>query len=332
MAIKVDLEKAYDLRWDFIEDTLVDVGFPSNLSRIIMKCITTVSMQIMWNGKLSNEFSEKGVLGFRQTDDLGIYLGMPLFHRQVTMNTFKFVMDKVKRKLNNWNAKMLSMARWVTLALSVLLSIPNYFMQTLKIPSSICVEIKKIAWGCIWGSSAANQKPHLLGFNLLTNKQALWVKVLRAKYKLFEDRPEDILGSKCSFVWRSLAKVWSLLRQSLLWSIGDGNLIKFWTDSWLTEVGLLINYCLDHSLIDESVTLQEVVTRRQAELWAICEGLQLAWEANWENVIVETDCALAIKGFPIGARIFHVAPSLVDNQIWLDRRFLLSNPVATVSS
>ncbi|MBA0682775.1 hypothetical protein Goari_024468, partial [Gossypium aridum] len=71
---------------------------------------------------------------------------------------------------------------------------------------------------------------------------------------------------------------------------------------------------------------------QQAELWAIYEGLQLAWEANWENVIVETDRALAIKGFPIGARIFHVAPSLVDNQIWLDRCFLLSNPVATVSS
>lgn len=84
--------------------------------------------------------------------------------------------------------------------------------------------------------------------------------MLRAKYKLFKDCLENISSSKCSSVWRSLAKVWPLLRQSLLWSVDDGNLIKFWTDSWLAEVGFLINYCLDHSLIDESITLQEVVT------------------------------------------------------------------------
>lgn len=48
MAIKVDLEKAYNrIRWDFIEDTLSDVGFPSKMFRIIMDCITMISMQIL---------------------------------------------------------------------------------------------------------------------------------------------------------------------------------------------------------------------------------------------------------------------------------------------
>ncbi|XP_041995567.1 uncharacterized protein LOC121745649 [Salvia splendens] len=38
MAIKVDLEKAYDrLRWDFVEDTLSDLGVPSQLARVIME-------------------------------------------------------------------------------------------------------------------------------------------------------------------------------------------------------------------------------------------------------------------------------------------------------
>lgn len=32
MALKVDLEKAYDkIRWEFLEDTMVDAGFPSSL-------------------------------------------------------------------------------------------------------------------------------------------------------------------------------------------------------------------------------------------------------------------------------------------------------------
>ena len=45
MAIKVDLEKAYDrLRWDFIHDTLKDVGLPKEFIRITMECITTARM------------------------------------------------------------------------------------------------------------------------------------------------------------------------------------------------------------------------------------------------------------------------------------------------
>lgn len=31
------------------------------------------------------------------------------------------------------------------------------------------------------------------------------------------------------------------------------------------------------------------------ELWTIYDRLQLAWEANLENIIVEIDCALAIN-------------------------------------
>lgn len=34
----------------------------------------------------------------------------------------------------------------------------------------------------------------------------------------------------------------------------------------------------------------------QAELWVSYDGLQLAWKANWVNIIVEIDCALVIKG------------------------------------
>lgn len=63
MVIKVDLEKAYDrLKWDFIRDTLSDVGFPSNLSRIIMECISTASMQIFGMEGLRLNFFPVGAL------------------------------------------------------------------------------------------------------------------------------------------------------------------------------------------------------------------------------------------------------------------------------
>lgn len=58
MAIKVDLEKAYDrLKWDFILDTLRLAGFPSDLISIIMDCVMSVKMQVLWNGELSQQFT-----------------------------------------------------------------------------------------------------------------------------------------------------------------------------------------------------------------------------------------------------------------------------------
>ncbi|WCJ44055.1 RNA binding RNA-directed DNA polymerase [Euphorbia peplus] len=51
IVLKIDLEKAYDmLCWDFIDDTLQDVGIPTHIIRLIMFCISSSSLRIMWNG------------------------------------------------------------------------------------------------------------------------------------------------------------------------------------------------------------------------------------------------------------------------------------------
>ena len=67
MAIKVDLEKAYDrLDWGFILDTLMDVGIPGFLVNVIMKYLSSTSLQVSWNGSLSTSF--KPSQGVRQGD------------------------------------------------------------------------------------------------------------------------------------------------------------------------------------------------------------------------------------------------------------------------
>ncbi len=73
MIVKVDLEKAYDrLRWDFFEDTLRTLGLPPKLKDTIMDCITSVSMQVLWNGENTEQFAPSR--GIRQGCPLSPYI------------------------------------------------------------------------------------------------------------------------------------------------------------------------------------------------------------------------------------------------------------------
>lgn len=57
MVIKIDMEKVYDhLLWDFIKDTLEVAKIPSSYVRLIMQCISSPTMQILWNGGFTEEF------------------------------------------------------------------------------------------------------------------------------------------------------------------------------------------------------------------------------------------------------------------------------------
>lgn len=51
MAIKIDLEKAYDkLEWGFIRERLIRINLPMGMVELIMSCISTVSTFALFNG------------------------------------------------------------------------------------------------------------------------------------------------------------------------------------------------------------------------------------------------------------------------------------------
>lgn len=58
-------EKAYDrLSWDFLEETFCQVGFPSSLVNLIMFCVRSPSMSLIWNGEVTDSFApQSGLLG-----------------------------------------------------------------------------------------------------------------------------------------------------------------------------------------------------------------------------------------------------------------------------
>ena len=73
MAIKIDLEKAYDkLEWDFIRERLICANFPMNLIQTIMCCVTTTTTSILFNGGTLDPLVP--TRGIRQGDPLSPYL------------------------------------------------------------------------------------------------------------------------------------------------------------------------------------------------------------------------------------------------------------------
>ncbi|KAG8479054.1 hypothetical protein CXB51_029680 [Gossypium anomalum] len=83
-----------------------------------------------------------------------------------------------------------------------------------------------------------------LGFQLLTNTDALWVKLIRSKYKLHGVLPNSTDRSNCSYIWRSLANMWPDAIKNVYWSletcknffqINAGGFSSCWQLIWKTK-------------------------------------------------------------------------------------------------
>lgn len=228
---------------------------------------------------------------------------MPIFHEKVSLNSFKFVLDKVKQRLSTWKTRTLSFAGRVTLAKSFIQAMSVYVMQSTVLPRGVYDEIAKLCRSFIWGDEENQRKVHLLSWeklckpkkegglglrstrtansaflmktlwNFCNKSDSLWVTTIRSKYKCgWKEFPIINSKKKGSNFWNGQIQMWLTNAERQRRRMSASN--------------LCLN-CYDH---EESLFHCFRDCRKSISVWLnlnIRNQEKFFWQQNWKNWLEE---------------------------------------------
>lgn len=144
-------------------------------------------------------------------------------------------------------------------------AIPIYAMSIFKLPKKLCHNIGA-AMATFWWNFGNKEKSiqwrkwekmdthkccggmgfrDLFAFNkallskqvwrLLSNPNSMVSSLLRCKYYKNGSVLEANLGTKLSFLWRSIRSSIPLVKEGIFWSIGNGCHTKIWDNKWILK-------------------------------------------------------------------------------------------------
>ncbi|KAH9748716.1 reverse transcriptase domain-containing protein [Citrus sinensis] len=187
----------------------------------------------------------KSIFGLNVVSKHERYLGLPSMVGRKKVSFFNDIKLRVVGKLSSWQHKCFSSGGKEVLIKAVAQAVPAYAMSVFRIPQGLCNDIEKAIAKFWWGSSNKHKGIHwarwermchakirgglgfrdfssfnhaLLakqGWRLLHNPDSLMAKILKAKYFSHCGFMEAKLGSKPSFVWRSIIWGRELLKEGL---------------------------------------------------------------------------------------------------------------------
>jgi len=85
------------------------------------------------------------IFNIKQQDNLGKYLGCPVFMGRPNVHTFSDLVNKTAAKLQNWKTKSVSKAGRIALIQSNLEAMPAHTMQCFQLPTAASRRIDKIS-------------------------------------------------------------------------------------------------------------------------------------------------------------------------------------------
>jgi hypothetical protein len=201
--------------------------------------------------------------GLQATESYDKYLGLPTLVGKSRTQAFASIKDRIWNCINNWKTKFLTQAGKEILIKAVVQAIPTYCISVFLLPKALCKEIQGMMQRFWWGHKDNTSRIHWmswermgkskarggLGFRdlevfnkallpkqlwrLLQAPDSLAAKILKAKYYPSNSILEAQLGNRPSYLWRSFMAAQPVLKNGMLWRIGNGDSISVWLDRWL---------------------------------------------------------------------------------------------------
>ncbi|XP_024045337.1 uncharacterized mitochondrial protein AtMg00310-like [Citrus sinensis] len=176
---------------------------------------------------------------------------------------FNDVKLRVLNKIQGWQHKFFSSGGKEVLIKVVAQAVPTFAMSVFKILLGLCEEIQKEVAKFWWGTDGKKKGIHwrsweklskakirggmgfrdLSSFNqalvakqgwrIIHNPNSLVSRVMKARYFKHVDFMEAGLGSKPSFIWRSIMWGRQVIQNGARWKVGNGQKVKVYSSNWL---------------------------------------------------------------------------------------------------
>ncbi|KAI4977715.1 hypothetical protein ZWY2020_014269 [Hordeum vulgare] len=146
---------------------------------------------------------------------------------------------------------------------SVAQGIPTYIMGVFKLPASMCEDLTQLVRNFWWGAKYGKRKTHWkswekvcdpksrggLGFRdfrlfnqallarqawrFLTRPNSVCAQVIKAKYYPNGALEDTVFTGNASSTWQAITYGLQLLKNGLIWRVGNGEYIRIWRDPWI---------------------------------------------------------------------------------------------------
>ena len=102
----------------------------------------------------------KGILGVLKIHQYEKYLGLPSLMGRGKKASSNYIKNRIWRKLQGWEGKLLSQVGREVLIMVVIQAIPTYAMGCFKLPLGLCNEIEVLIRKFWWGQRGEKRKIH----------------------------------------------------------------------------------------------------------------------------------------------------------------------------
>ena len=124
-------------------------------------------------------------------------------------------------------------------------------------------------------------------WRLWKNPDSLVARIMKAKYFPKGEALDASLGSKPSYVWRSILSTKYLLKEGLIWRIGDGEKARIWGERWISNPKRILTQSNQNHLFTEA-KVSELIIKELG-----------VWDANILKVFFREEEVRAIQSIPL---------------------------------